>query len=107
MYIPERGDICWLTFDPQAGHEQAKRCPALIISESIFNTIGLAVVCPITSARPKHGFHISLPDALSTAGCVMTEQIKSLDFVTRKAEFIEHAPMGFIQLIRSIVARIV
>ncbi len=107
MYIPERGDICWLTFDPQAGHEQMKRRPALIISEKIFNAIGLAVVCPITSASPKHGFHIKLPETLRTGGCVMTEQIKSLDFISRKAEFIEYAPFGFIQHVRSIVAQFI
>jgi mRNA interferase MazF len=107
MFIPERGDICWLTFDPQAGHEQTKRRPALIISERAFNTLGLAVVCPITTSRPKHGFHVELPNTLLTKGCVMTEQIKSLDFVIRKAEFVEHSSTGFIQHIRAIIAQIV
>lgn len=103
MKVPRRGDIIFMDFDPQAGSEQQKRRPALVISATKFNRLGLAVVCPITSTDPRHGFHIPLPNGMKTKGCVMTEQIKSLDFEARDAEFHETAPMGLVQQVRSII----
>jgi mRNA-degrading endonuclease toxin of MazEF toxin-antitoxin module len=105
MYTPERGDIIQINFDPQAGHEQQKRMPALVISDTRFNSLGLAVVCPITSTAPRHGFHIVLPKDLKTHGNVMTEQLKSLDYTARKAKYVESAPIGFIHYIRGIISQ--
>ena len=106
-YVPSRGDICWLTFDPHAGNEQAKRRPAIVVSDRLFNSLGLAVVCPVTSAAPRHKFHVVLPAHLGTTGCVMTEQLKSLDYLARNAEYIERAPVGFVQYVRGIIAQVV
>lgn len=107
METPKRGDIIQMNFDPQSGHEQQKRRPALVISDTRFNSLGLAVVCPITSTAPKHGFHIHLPPNLKTHGSVMTEQVKSLDFIARKGKFIESAPVGFVHHIRGIIAQFI
>ena len=107
MNPPCRGDIIMLDFDPQIGHEQKKRRPALVISANLFNELGLAVVCPITRTKPRHGFHLALPAHLQTRGCVMTEQIKSLDYVARAGQFIEAAPFGFVQHVRAVVSQFV
>lgn len=89
-YIPERGDIVWLEFDPQAGHEQAGRRPALVISPQIYNgTRGLALICPITSKIKGYPFEVPLPDKQIVAGVIMSDQIKSLDWQSRKAKFVE------------------
>ena len=103
--LPKKGDIITLNFDPQVGHEQKKRRPALVISETKFNKFGLAVVCPITSKDPRHGFHIQLPKNLKTTGCVMTEQLKSLDIKARKGKFVEQVPTNFIISIKQIIAQ--
>lgn len=102
---PDRGDIIWLDFDPQAGSEIQKRRPALVVSESRFNQhTKLCVVCPITSTQSKTGFHVPLPLGLKTAGVVKTEQVKSLDYMSRNFKFIEIAPQSFTQRIRQIIA---
>ncbi len=96
-----------MNFDPQAGHEQQKRRPALVLSDTRFNELGLAVVCPITSTVARHGFHIPLPSGLKTHGNVMTEQLRSLDFEARKAQYVEAAPVGFVHMVRGIVAQFI
>ena len=105
-YIPKRGDICWLDFNPQKGTEQAKRRPAFVLSDDLFNQKGLVFVCPITSQKPRHGFHIKLPNELFTRGSVMTEQLKSLDWEARRAEYIESSPRGLYTTVRGIVDQI-
>ena len=104
-HVPRRGDIVLLDFEPQKGFEVKKRRPALVISHTRFNRLGLAVVCPITSTEPRHGFHVPLPQGLRTAGQVMAEQLKSLDFEARNAAFIESAPTTFVRHIRNIVSQ--
>lgn len=94
-----------MNFDPQAGSEHLKRRPALVISDVLFNDLGLAVVCPITSSAPRHGFHIPLEKNMETKGCVMTEQIKSLDFLARKAQYIETAPLVLLHRVRSVISQ--
>lgn len=103
MQTPRRGDIIYLDFDPQSGKEQKKRRPALVVSDSKFNRLGLVVVCPITSTEPRHLFHIPLPSGLKTRGCVMSEQVKSLDFKSRSAVFHEAAPVSFTQKVRNVL----
>ena len=91
--VPERGDIIWLNFDPQSGHEQAGRRPALILSPSSYNgRLGLAVACPITSRVKGYPFEVSLPDGLAVGGVVLADQVKSVDWRTRRAVFSCVAP---------------
>jgi mRNA interferase MazF len=88
-YIPKKGDLVILTFDPSAGHEQKGRRPALIISNEAFNkALGLAIACPITNTDRNFPFHIEVKSKNLT-GFIMCEQIKSIDYNTRKVKFIE------------------
>jgi mRNA interferase MazF len=92
-YAPERGDIVWLGFSPQAGHEQAGRRPALILSPRAYNQrVGLAICCPITSQVKGYPFEVPLGDEGRARGVVLADQVKGLDWRARKAEFIERAP---------------
>lgn len=103
-YIPEKGDFITLSFDPQSGHEQKGRRPALIISNFLFNkATGLAIVCPITNTNRSIPFHLPLPSSSSLAGFVMVEQVKSVDFNTRKAKFVEKAPAQLIEDVLAVV----
>jgi mRNA interferase MazF len=86
-YVPERGDVVWITLNPQAGHEQAGRRPALVLSPSSYNgKVGLAILCPITSQIKGYPFEVPLPAGLRVTGVVLTDQVKSLDWRARKAE---------------------
>ena len=90
-YTPKQGDIVALTFDPQAGHEQQGRRPALIVSNEVFNkNVGLAIACPITNTERNFPFHLKL-DSSNLTGYVMCEQVKSIDYRARKVKFIEKA----------------
>ena len=92
-YIPERGDFVVLTFDPQSGHEQKGRRPALVVSNRLFNEhTGLAIVCPITNTQRNIPFHVSMPAQSSLTGYVMVEQVKSIDFTSRRMKFVEKSP---------------
>ena len=87
--MPDRGDVVWLAFDPQAGHEQAGRRPALVISPKTYNAkTNLALFCPITSRIKGHPFEINLPTDGKISGTVLSDQIKSLDWKMRGAKFI-------------------
>jgi mRNA interferase MazF len=91
-YIPQRGDFVALTFDPQSGHEQKGRRPALVISNRLFNQhTGLALVCPITNTKRKIPFHVSVSEKSNLTGFIMVEQIKSVDYRSRRVSFIERA----------------
>lgn len=93
-YIPDRGDIVWLSFDPQAGHEQMKRRPAIIISPMVYNAakFRLALVCPITHAIKGYPFEVLLPKGMQIKGAILSDQLKSLDWEAREADFIEKVP---------------
>lgn len=85
-YVPERGDVVWLQFSPQVGHEQAGTRPALVISPRRYNrTVGLALFCPITSQVKGYPFEVPLPPDLQVKGVVLSDQIKSLDWRVRRA----------------------
>lgn len=89
-YVPCRGDIIWLDFNPQTGKEQMGRRPALVISPQNYNSkVGLVIVCPITSQIKNYPFEVRLPDTFQTKGVIISDQIKSLDYSIRNAEFIE------------------
>ena len=92
-YVPERGDAVWITLDPQAGHEQAGRRPALVLSPSAYNgRVGLALLCPITSQVKGYPFEVPLPAGLPVAGVVGADQVKSLDWRARKVSLIGSVP---------------
>ena len=102
-YIPEQGDIVILTFDPQSGHEQKGRRPAIIVSNKTFNQyLGLAFACPITNTKRDFPFHIRY-DGENVSGHIMTEQLKSIDYRTRKIKFVEKADSNTINQILGIV----
>ena len=86
LYVPERGDAVWITMDPQAGHEQAGRRPALVLSPSAYNgRVGLALFCPIRSRVKGYPFDVPLSAGSPVSGVVVADQIKSLDWRARKA----------------------
>jgi len=103
-YVPSKGDFVALTFDPQSGHEQKGRRPALVVSNDLFNQkIGLALVCPLTNTDRKIPFHIGVPASCVLTGFVMTDQIKSVDFVARKVKFIDRAPESLVSDVLAIL----
>lgn len=92
-YVPQRGDIVWLSFHPQAGHEQAGRRPALVLSPAVYNAkVGLALFCPITSRVKGYPFEVVIPSGLAVSGVVLSDQVKSLDWRARRAEFAGQLP---------------
>jgi mRNA interferase MazF len=103
-YVPEKGDFITLSFDPQAGHEQKGRRPAIIISNHLFNqATGLAIACPITNTDRKIPFHLPVPDTSSLTGFVMVELVKSIDYRARQAKFVEKAPSEFVEDVIALV----
>jgi mRNA interferase MazF len=87
-YVPERGDLVWLTFDPQAGHEQAGRRPAFVLSPEVYNRkTSLFLACPVTSRVKEYPFEVPLPAGLPVSGVILADQIKSLDWKERKVQF--------------------
>jgi len=103
-YIPRKGDFVAVTFDPQSGHEQRGRRPALVVSNDLFNKhTGLCIACPITSTRRDYPFHVSIPAGQDVTGYVMVEQVKSIDFLSRNAKRIGSAPAPVLQEVLSIL----
>ena len=106
-YIPQQGDIVALTFDPQSGHEQKGRRPALIVSNQIFNQhLGLAFACPITNTKRDFPSHIEV-NSPNITGFVMTEQLKSIDYNARNIKFIEKANQETISQVLGIIDSII
>ena len=92
-YVPRRGDVVWLSFTPQAGHEQAGRRPALVLSPSAYNRkVGLALFCPITGQVKGYPFEVSLPPGFAVTGVVLADQVKSLDWRARRAQLADRLP---------------
>lgn len=92
-YVPERGDAVWVTLDPQSGHEQAGRRPALVLSPADYNgRVGLALLCPITSQVKGYPFEVALPTGLAIAGVVLADQVESLDWQARQVKRICAVP---------------
>ncbi|MFN9191575.1 MAG: type II toxin-antitoxin system PemK/MazF family toxin [Pseudanabaena sp.] len=91
-YIPKKGDLIILTFDPLSGHEQKGRRPALVVSNTLFNQhTGLAIVCPTTNTKRDFPFHVEISSSKKLTGYVMVEQVKSIDYKSRKVKLIEAA----------------
>ena len=103
-YIPKKGDFVALTFNPQAGHEQRGRRPALVVSNDLFNKhTGLCIACPITNTRRDYPFHVSIPAGQKVGGAVMVEQVKSIDFRSREAKRIGSAPQAVLEEVLSLL----
>ena len=92
-YEPDRGDLVWLDFSPQTRHEQRGRRPALVLSPRRYNArVGLALLCPVTSRVKGYPFEVTVPWGLPIAGVVLADQVKSLDWRSRNAEFAGKMP---------------
>ena len=103
-YVPKKEDFVTVTFDPQSGHEQKGRRPALVVSNTLFNErTGLAMVCPLTTTDRGYPFHVAVTDSPSVKGFVMVEQVKSIDYRTRKAKLIGKASDDLLDEVLSIL----
>ena len=103
-YLPRKGDFVALTFDPQSGHEQRGRRPALVVSNDLFNKhTGLCIACPVTNSRRDYPFHVAIPDACDVSGVVMVEQVKSIDFRARNVKRIGPAPDAVLEEVLSLL----
>ena len=92
-YVPDAGDLVWLTFDPQAGREQRGRRPALVLSARSYNTrASLAIACPITSHAKGYPFEVALPTDGAITGVILADHVKNLDWNARRAVFAGNAP---------------
>ena len=92
-YVPDAGDLVWLTFDPQAGHEQRGRRPALILSPRVYNSKArLAIACPVTSQVKGYPFEVPLPPGGRISGVVLADHVKNLDWQARRVVFEAKAP---------------
>jgi mRNA interferase MazF len=92
-YVPQRGEVVWITLNPQAGHEQAGRRPAVVLSPRSYNDkTGLAILCPITRQVKGYPFEVLLPEGLPVNGAILSDQVKSLDWSARNAELTCNLP---------------
>jgi len=92
-FIPHRGDVVWIDMQPQTGHEQSGRRPAIVLSPKSYNgKVGLALLCPITNQTKGYPFEVIIPSGLKVTGVVLSDQVKSLDWKIRDAEFCAKVP---------------
>ena len=107
-FVPDRGDVVWINLNPQAGHEQAGRRPALVVSPAAYNQkAGLAIFCPITSQVKGYPFEIQFPAGAAVRGVVLSDQIKSLDWRARDVELIGKLPSALIDKVLAKVRRLI
>lgn len=103
-YVPERGDIVWITLNPQAGQEQAGRRPAVVLSPGAYNRrVGLALFCPVTSQVKGYPFEVRIPAELAVSGVILADQVKSLDWRIRKVERIGSLP---VETVREVLGKL-
>jgi mRNA interferase MazF len=101
-YIPQRGEIVWLSFSPQAGHEQAGRRPGLVLSPRKYNgKVGLMLACPITSRAKGYPFEVEIPAGAGVSGVILSDQLRSLDWRERRAELAGKVGVGTLDEVRS------
>ena len=104
VFVPERGDLVKMSFDPQSGHEQAGWRPALVISPALYNRASsLALVCPVTSRVRGYPFEVALPQGLDVGGVVLADQLRSVGWRARRARFAGRAPAA---VLREVLARL-
>lgn len=107
MYVPDRGDVVWLQFNPQSGHEQAGKRPALTLSSKAYNQkVGLAIFCPITSHEKGYPFEVKI-EGSKINGVILADQVKSLDWRKREAEFIVKAPISIVKEVIEILSTLI
>lgn len=107
-YFPQKGDFVVVTFNPQSGHEQKGKRPALVVSNDLFNKhTGFALVCPITNTDRNFPFHVPIFKSPKLTGFIMVEQIKSIDYQARSAKFIEKASLNTLHEVLSILDTVV
>ena len=107
-YIPDRGDIVWLNFTPQAGHEQRGKRPALILSPKIYNEkTSLCIALPITSKIKDYPFEVALPKNLPVEGVILSDQVKNLDFSVREINFICKVPSSVVESVQKNIVALV
>ena len=103
-HIPTKGDFIIVTFDPQSGHEQKGRRPALVVSNKAFNqATGLSIVCPITNTDRHIPFHVSITNESNLTGYIMVEQVKAIDYKSRQIKFIEKASESILNEVLSVL----
>ena len=103
-YVPDGGDLIWLTFDPQAGHEQAGRRPALVLSPKVYNQkAGLALVCPVTNQGKGYPFEVPVPSGHGVTGVILADHVKSADWKARRAEKLGLCPLD---VVNEVLARL-
>ncbi len=97
-YEPDRGDIIWIMLNPQRGHEQAGRRPAIVLSPLKYNSkTGLLICCPTTSQEKKYPFEVKIPNGFPVSGVILADQIKNLDWQVREAQFVCKMPISVIE----------
>jgi mRNA interferase MazF len=103
-YVPRRGDLVWLSLDPQAGHEQARRRPTFVLSPEAYNRkTALFLACPVTSKAKGYPFEVALPDGPGISGVILADQIKSLDWKARRAEYASSSTNSVVNEVVSLV----
>lgn len=103
-YVPKKGDFITVSFDPQSGHEQKGRRPALVVSNTLFNQrTGLAIVCPLTTTDRSYPFHVAVTEEPHMTGFVMVEQVKSIDYIARQAKTVGRASNDLLDNVLSIL----
>jgi mRNA interferase MazF len=105
-YVPDRGDLVWIDLDPQAGHEQAGRRPALVLSARIYNAGSrrLAIICPLTSKAKGYPFEVSVPPGSGAHGVIVADQVRSLDWVARSATPLGRVPEATVRGVTDLIA---
>lgn len=107
-YFPRKGDVIAVSFDPQAGHEQRGRRPALVVSNDLFNErTGFCLTCPVTSTDRGYPFHVKLPSGLDVDGVILVDQVKSLDFKARGAKPIGVVPAAILDEVLEILHAVI
>jgi mRNA interferase MazF len=105
VFVPDAGDFVWLTFDPQAGRDQAGRRPALVLSPRAYNTkSGLALACPITNQSKGYPFEVAIPTGQGVSGVILADHIKSIDWKARRAEKLGHCTNEVMDEVRARLA---
>lgn len=101
-YVPDTGDLVWLSFTPHAGREQAGRRPALVLSPRGYNErVGLCVVCPVTAQVKGYPFEVLLPDGLAVGGAVLSDHLRSADWQARRADYADRVPDAVLDEVRA------
>ena len=104
----KQGDIIYLNFTPQSGHEQAGKRPALVVSNDFFNSYNnMTMVCPITSSEPKTPLHVKIEDTVKTHGTILCDQVKCLDIKSRGYSKVEKLPNDILGEVLDIIQSII